>query len=495
MSKNQSSLPPLPSAAGTIDVSSIFIPERLRSEDANTERSIENLKASILENGLIHPITLDSDARTLVSGFCRLSALKALGYTHIPYNLLPPSLTRSDLLILEYEENDARSDMSWQDKVTAIAKIHSQSQTEKGQTWTQSATGKLLGVSLATVNDAVRLAKELKSGNDSVASAKSLRDAIKALYETLEDRATKVLASRESELHSTSSRKPQKRPNESGEISSSGTSGLSLVPKASAPTAEVEPSELAKKADKFTIDLNERIFCGDCLEFAKELEPESIDLIFTDIPYGIDVSMMEDHMDNIKDIKDQHDVDVFLQDAPKWLKTFYKVLRPDAYCVLFYDLTHHEKLQEWAKKAKFKPQKHPLHWIKTHACMNRVPQYHWTKSVEHIMVLRKGAPTLNNTDYTPNWIQADASADRELYKHPFFKPLEVCRWILDKVALKGQTMWDPFAGEGSLLRAGILKGMIPYGSEINSKWIDRLKMTYANAYEDLYRDNVNVEGK
>ena len=52
-----------------------------KDDPRKTERSsghIKRLAESIKENGLIHPLIVNSD-KTLVSGHCRLDALKLLG--------------------------------------------------------------------------------------------------------------------------------------------------------------------------------------------------------------------------------------------------------------------------------------------------------------------------------------------------------------------------------------------------------------------------------
>lgn len=484
------SLKPLPKAYSTIQISSIVIPDRIRSASGKvTESNITALVDSIREYGLIQPIVLEEDEVTLRTGWCRLQALTILGYQEIPFNVLP-SMSDSDKLVVEYEENDARSDMSWQDKVCAVAKIHRMKILEADgdkTKWGQAHTGRLLGVSQAQVSYCTILDKAIRSGDSFIADADGLNEALKRLVSRKEDELQRELSKRNAQIQQTAV--PKMRKEGSGEISS----GISVSVQQLDPVPTKESTAHLELDERFTIKVSDRLFHGNMLDVCGQFHDESFDLIFTDIPYGVDPAKFKDGMDEIENIEVEHQVADFIRDCPKWIETMFRVLKKDSYCMFFYDLEHHEKLVNWSIKAGFKPQPFPFHWIKTHSCTNRVPQYHFTKSAEHVMVLRKGNATLRDNNYFPNYILADGGIDRALYKHPFFKPFAVCNKLLQKVAFRGMTMLDPFAGEGSIIRAGVANGLVPFGIELSPTWFPLLQESFKSAYSSVYKSYVSFE--
>ena len=78
----QSVIPPPPPPAPIIkmvNIADIKIGNRLRKKPTD----IESLADSILQNGLLHPISITSDS-TLIGGYRRIKAYEYLGRTEIP---------------------------------------------------------------------------------------------------------------------------------------------------------------------------------------------------------------------------------------------------------------------------------------------------------------------------------------------------------------------------------------------------------------------------
>ena len=98
----------LPKAHGTIAPAEIIIKDRLRKDTPEIRKKIDEvLIPSIAEVGLVQPITLENDEKTLVAGWCRLQALTSLGYEQIPYNT-QREMPQSDKLLMELVENRDR---------------------------------------------------------------------------------------------------------------------------------------------------------------------------------------------------------------------------------------------------------------------------------------------------------------------------------------------------------------------------------------------------
>ena len=74
---------------------------------------INRLAKSIAENGLLHPIVLDSD-RKLIVGACRLLAARKLGWKTIPATILDLDF----VLLGEADENNIRKDFTVSERVS-----------------------------------------------------------------------------------------------------------------------------------------------------------------------------------------------------------------------------------------------------------------------------------------------------------------------------------------------------------------------------------------
>jgi len=503
-----SSLPTMPKAHGLISVDDIIIPDRIRSEDtAETKVNIKQLHESIGRIGLIQPIVLEDDEKTLVAGWCRLSACKLLGYTEVAY-CVRSELTPAEKVIAEFEENTHRGEMSWQDQVCAIAKIHEMLKAEhkgRNENWDQKATGRVLKQSSGRVSYCLVLARAIKTGNTYVSKSTNVSEALARLAE---QKAAEI-DQRQAELGPAAMSTVPLRKRDAGTSgfvtsgSSSVLPSVSFKQESTSPTSEDPldfPDESLEPEDvdvsfainaNITVPLKELCLNGKMEEVCEVFPNNVFDLIFTDIPYGISIDKMGSSMNNLDLVKDEHEIDEFLVAGPKWLKTMFRVLKDNTYCIFFYDVAHHEKLIQWAQDAGFIVQPYPFIWIKTHPCSNMNAGVWFTKTVEYVMICRKGRATMQNSSYSPCHFESSGAVDRQLWTHPFFKPFDLCTHLLKKVGFRGMKMLDPFAGEGSIIKSAIYQGMTPYGIELSPNWYPKLLATYRNTYQEIYKGNVS----
>ena len=121
----------------TIHVDDVVVPENRQREHFD-ERAMEELISSICKPiGLLQPIILRNDCRTLVAGERRLRAVRdiseselpirhnnsAISIGEIPYVILddlPEELVRE----AELEENIRRIDLTWQEKCIAVKELY-----------------------------------------------------------------------------------------------------------------------------------------------------------------------------------------------------------------------------------------------------------------------------------------------------------------------------------------------------------------------------------
>lgn len=120
--------------------------------------NVEELAESIHRIGLINPIVVTREL-VLVAGERRLTAIRALGWDSIPCQYTD-ELDEAELHAIELEENIKRIDLSWQDQIKALQDYHTLRKAQDPG-WTQSDTGKALGIKQHTVSEQLSVAKEM----------------------------------------------------------------------------------------------------------------------------------------------------------------------------------------------------------------------------------------------------------------------------------------------------------------------------------------------
>lgn len=453
---------------------------RLRQVDAETTKHYEELAESLKLFGPITPLTLD-DKDNLIAGGCRLEAYKLLGETEVPI-VRRAKLTPKQKRILEVEENVRRKDMNWQDIVLGILEIHEDESIKaksKEMDWGMRMTGKMIGQPLSYVHDAITVARFIRGKDKEILAAKTLSEAKRILTERKLDAVTKVRASR---ISSATPIPVSTTP----VISPSASSGIMSIhigpPSAGIVVDTTKPKPTIDTSIAHHIDLSKIIFKGDNKAIMANFPEASIPLIITDIPYGIDMTNLED-VHGVDMMKSTHQVEENIEQMKPFLEAAYRVLEPDSNLLFFFALQHFEKLRDWGKEVGFKVCDWPILWLKPHSSKNNVPQYNPTKSYEPLMVMRKGKGRLH-TPIIKSHFECDGTADRKIQSNPFAKPLEFFKWLMPHFAHPGDTILDPYAGEGSILRAAIVQGYKPLGIEISEErfpaLISRMQTVFKN---------------
>lgn len=469
---------------GLIKLTDIDASDRIRELTPDVMKYIEeDLAPSIAEHGLIQPIVLD-DKNRLIAGGCRYTAFKLLQYEKIPY-VTRAKLSQSDAKLLELEENLRRKKMRWQEVTLGIYTAHQLKKKESSKIqakWGVRQTGALLGVSHATVGDSLIVAEAIIKGDKEVLEALTFEKAQTVLASRKQDEAMKKLATLSSSpiIISTANQPTRKS---SGPIDDT-------APSFGQESGQKEKVEVSDQIH--VVDLAKMVFHQDCHAWFAARAPETVDHIFTDIPYGIEMDNIEG-LDGIELTKDEHDVEENVAQMEGFLTGAWRVLREHAYCCFYYAPQHHNYLQDLASKIGFGVQPWPNLWIKAHGIKNKHPHRMFGKSFDPIMVLWKGQPSLvtvrNRCEYT-----ADGMMEKRMMKHPFSKPFETNKWMLESIARPGQVVLDPYAGCGSIARCGISLGMQMISVEKKEQHIAYLKETYVKTYRQMLGEKTQFIG-
>lgn len=503
------------------------------------------LKDSIKEIGLIQPIVVSQRVAVdkenkladpegyvydLIAGGRRYRAMKAM-HTEALHHGVTLDPTRLGFIFqhevpdhvrkeAELDENLHRLEMDWIDSALLIADIHDAKRAAAfadGKRWGLRQTSALLGKGFgkSNVNIALIAAKQLRAGDTEIMACESLTHAMQVILKRNEDKALAELQKRtlpkaapsvmSGPLDSTASfldtlnvsltKKPiGGDPTCIANTDSSGPTAQhakdNSTPAIASPAAtKVQPSVAAEKV---RVPLSTMFKLGDFRNLLR-VDVVQVDHIVTDIPYGIDMDNLDEKQ--VASVKAEHNVEENVALMPEFLQLSYRALRPGGFCVFFYDLDHHEKLQGWAKDVGFRVQRWPFVAVKTSPCQNNAAAYNLTKNYEVAMFLRKDEKsvlrhdpkfTLNNS----SWKEYNFKAERDLYSNPFAKPFQLWKDIYDMISFPGQSVLDPFCGEMSACRAAANCGLVPYGIEINEKHYNRGLEHMKAVYALIHKGNV-----
>jgi len=228
------------------------------------------------------------------------------------------------------------------------------------------------------------------------------------------------------------------------------------------------------------MEINKVIY-GDYLEEMKKLPNESINLILTDPPYGI--NFQSGHRKQVSNVKFNK---FKLDDNLLWYELFYdecmRILKNDSFMYICFRF---DSLFEIAKLFgdKVKPFK-VLIWDKMDYGMGDLNFF--SVSYEIILCYKKRNPKLINYDKRPNGIfripkvqnfrckenKPTGDKNQDFMLHPTQKPLELMKRIISVSSKENDLILDPFAGGGSTLIASKMLKRNYIGIEIDEKYCD-----------------------
>jgi DNA modification methylase len=234
---------------------------------------------------------------------------------------------------------------------------------------------------------------------------------------------------------------------------------------------------------------------GECVTKLKSMESNSIDLILTDPPYGI----------NYKDKFAKNGLDVIQNDNPEdidWddlLLECYRVLKPKKTIYIFCRTDMIMRIGDNLNRSKLH-YCHDFIWIK--GDMNYGNLNVMGTSHEMIIALSKGTPEksriiqVNNEDKKRTLAAyVGKLPKKENYGHPTQKPVGLLGYLILNRTDAGDLVLDPFAGSGSTLVAAKLLGRESTGIELDEKFIklmeDRLQdETHLDMYREMFKSGM-----
>lgn len=214
--------------------------------------------------------------------------------------------------------------------------------------------------------------------------------------------------------------------------------------------------------DKF---LN-KITCGNCYELIKELPNNSVDCIYTDIPYlycnggnghsemCVRTARKREELKNISNGIDYSILDEFKRVLKK-VNIFIWCSKMQLLEIMNWGGQYNQDLLVWCKS-------------------NPTPQTNnmWLPDIEYCVHIREKGVMLNNGyELKSHWYVSRANvADKQKFEHPTIKPLPLVERHLLHATQSNDIVLDCFIGSGTTAVAAKNTGRQFIGFEINEKW-------------------------
>ena len=394
-------------------------------------RNLHKLALSIQKNGQLSPIVVTRNFELIAGGRRLAACLQADIEVEYVFKDIDSDV---HLRELEIEENIQREEFTPSELAFAIADIHALRQAQEGSStqgkkggWTTTDTANLLGYSQGAISQNLLIAQTVREFPEleQCKTAKEIRRAVKGLQKKLQ---------REHAL------------------------------------AQIEQGT--------SVDVSHVFNRGDAFEWMNSLPANSVDLLITDPPYGIDIGNVMCTGGNVTGgnsfqgfkYDDTPDISIYRNIA----EAATRVCKADtAFAIVFISLDYFQELRNQFLRRNWEASVRPLVWIKPGGSSNS-PKVWPISSYEIAMFARRPKAYLQKEGFRDS-ITDVPPVPAPNKKHPSEKPVDLFRKLMQLVALPGATVIDPFCGSGASIIAGLREKMRVRGNDVLAECQDIIK--------------------
>lgn len=216
------------------------------------------------------------------------------------------------------------------------------------------------------------------------------------------------------------------------------------------------------------------IINSDCYKKIKELPDNSVDCVYTDIPYLVDgggsiKSQLSKDIrrycsDGIEFISDGIDYNIF--------KEFVRV------CKKINIFIWCSRLQVYPILKWFNENTNATYQILTWNKTNPIPAVrgNWLSDIEYCLYFNRGTVLNDGIEHKSKWYTSPINQrDKGLFEHPTIKPLKLVQRHLLHTTKPNDIVLDPFCGSGTTCVAAKNLGRRYIGIEIDKKFAEIAK--------------------
>lgn len=216
---------------------------------------------------------------------------------------------------------------------------------------------------------------------------------------------------------------------------------------------ETEPSDKNNKYD---------LYHGNCLDYIPTLEDDSIDLLLTDPPYGMDFKSGWVNKSKIQN--DKIDDTMLLFDSV--LSSVKNKLKEDAHIYIFGNVYYMEDIKPIIEK--YYKLENIIIWDRKIIGMGNLKSYGPSYDIIYFCSNKKWKDL--NGVRERDILQFERVSPSNL-KHPTEKPLDLLKFLIKKSSKENDTILDLFAGGGSTIIAGMELNRNIKASEIEEQYV------------------------
>lgn len=234
-------------------------------------------------------------------------------------------------------------------------------------------------------------------------------------------------------------------------------------------------------------ELLNNLLHADAFKLLPKLPAECVDLILTDIPFGLKYRSNR-RKEKFNRVRNDDNLDWF----PGFIEQAYRILRKDRFCFLFCNWKNYNNLAQIACK-RFNPiSLGQLHDGSLAGIVVWAKNNHGSGDLKHglapmhefILCLRKGKPIWPTGRGRLRDVLNFPKVQGTVSVHPNQKLLELLRMIIEHATVGGEVVCDPFAGSFTTAQAcidlsipgndGEIRNFI--SCEIAREWFDRANL-------------------
>lgn len=222
-----------------------------------------------------------------------------------------------------------------------------------------------------------------------------------------------------------------------------------------------------KRTDKFVL-VNR-----NAVDWLKGIGDQSVDLVFTDPPYGIDIHEVSMTLGG-KTGGDTTTTGVKYDDSEEYAKKLletiakesYRITKPNGFALIFCAPSHFTWISQVMSINDWLVAPRPVVWIKRESGQNNNPDKWFSAAYEFILFARKIDSQIILPG-RPDWIQCDPVNPSERL-HQAEKPVALCKELISRLCLPGSYIADPCMGSGAIIEAAVQMKMHGLGCELDT---------------------------
>lgn len=374
--------------------------------------------------------------------------------------------TKRSLWLTELTANLHRERLDWREEAGLLVDAWREFEREAimtGKKVYYHTIGALLGVGHSDISAAVQIYDMLRSKPEIFKDCSTILMAYKTLLAYRGKQVELELAKRLTETKPTSVQVEVQPGQERG------------------PVVELTEADISS----VSVPFSQHFFHGNSLEMMEgTFAPNAFDHIICDPDFAISVDRLESNSVSAGAGVAQESVEQSLFELRHFINLAAKCC--SGYFVFFYDMDHHEKLQQWCREAGWSVQRWPLTWHKIGSCSNAAPSCNFPKNEEWAMVCHKPGTVLAKVQTTSVIPLPPGNIAKE-NSHPFAKPYHLWHFIYSAICSPGQHVFDPFLGSGSSVPAALDLGLVPWGCELDEQHFASATINIHRKYSEMYK--------